>query len=248
MVSISGLDFKKATSAILNFMRGLILALTPPVVLKVYRKLKAKPQRFRRANIEVIKNFPTKFKVIDFKLIDTSYRFNLKWEWWSRVYEYELVLQKLLELKSSPQSQVHNTCWGFEGCHVLFKTELESLYSNVVNSDVLISTIPNTDVYDLRKPCPDEWVGKFDFVINVSTIEEIKYPHTQIFENLLRMVKVGGFLVATFDLPGLQLEMMEKLLGRKIQLVNNPVTGGSSVYKMDQFDYLKVGYFVVQRL
>jgi hypothetical protein len=229
-------------------MRGLILALTPPAVLKVYRKLKAKPQRFRRANIEVIKKFPINFKVIDFKLIDTSYKFDLKWDWWSRVYEYDLVLQKLLDLKCSPQSQVHNTCWGFQGCHILFKTELESLYANVINSDVLLSTISNTSVYDLRKPCPDEWVGKFDFVINVSTIEEIKYPHTLVFENLLRMVKVGGFLIATFDLPGLQLEMMEKLFGRKIQLVNNPVTGGSSVYRMDQFDYLKVGYFVVQRL
>lgn len=228
-------------------MRRIIRTLTPPVALKVYRILKAKPQRFSSANIEVIKNFPINFKVIDFKLIDTSYKFDLKWDWWSRVYEYELVLQKLLELKCLPQSQVHNTCWGFQGCHILFKTKLESLYSNVVNSDVLVSTISNTDVYDLRKPCPEEWVGKFDFVVNVSTIEEINYPHTQIIENLLRMVKVGGFLIATFDLPGLQLEMVEKLFGRKIQLVNNPVTGRSSVYKMDQFDYLKVGYFVVQR-
>jgi hypothetical protein len=229
-------------------MRSLILAITPPALLKFYRKLKAKPQRFRNTNLEIIKNFPINFKVIDFKLIDTSDKFDLKWGWWSRVYEYELVLQKLLDLKCSPQSQVHNTCWGFQGCHVLFKSELESLYSNVVNSDVLPSTIANTDIYDLREHCPDEWLGKFDFVINVSTIEEINYPHTQIFENLLKMVKVGGFLIATFDLPGLQLEMIEKLFGRKIQLVDNPVTGGTSVEKMDQFDYLKVGYFVVQRL
>ena len=229
-------------------MRSLIRALAPPVMLKVYRKLKAKPQRFGRANIEVIKNFPFNFKVIDFKVIDTSYKFDLKWEWWSRIYEYELVLQKLIDLNCSPQSKIHNTCWGFQGCHVLFKSELESLYDNVVNSDVLVSTISNTEVHDLRKNCRDEWIGNFDFVINVSTIEEIKFPHTQIFENLLRMVKVGGFLVATFDMPGLQLEMMEKLFGRKIQLVSNPVTGGTSDYKMDQFDYLNVGYFVVQRL
>ena len=89
---------------------------------------------------------------------------------------------------------------------------------------------------------------KFDFVINVSTIEEIKYPHTKIIENLLGMLKVGGFLIATFDLPGLQLEMVEKLFGRKIQLVSIPVTGRTSPYRMDQFDYLKVGYFVIQKL
>lgn len=188
------------------------------------------------------------FEVIDFKLIDTSYAFDLKWGWWSRVYEYELVLRKLRELKCLPESHVHNTCWGFQGCHILFKTELESDYSNVVNSDLRSSLLANTVVYDLREPCPDEWNGKFDFVINVSTIEEINYPHTQIIENLLSMVKVGGYLIATFDLPGLQLEMIEKLFGRKMQLTSNPVTGGSSVDRMDQFDYLKVGYFVIQRL
>ena len=62
------------------------------------------------------------------------------------------------------------------------------------------------------------------------------------------MVKVGGFLIATFDFPGLQLEMMEKLFRRKIQLVDNLVTGGSWVYNIIQFDYLIGGYFVVQKL
>ena len=235
-------------SAILIFMRSFIRALTPSVVLKIYRKLRAKRKKFIRANLKIIKNYAINFKVIDFEIIDTSYRYDLKWGWWSRVYEYELVLQKLRDLKCSPKSQVHNTCWGFQGCHILFKAELESLYPNVVNSDLLPSTITNTVVHDLKNPCPDEWVGKFDFVINVSTVEEINYPHTQILENLLRMVKVGGFLIATFDLPGLQLEMIEKLFGRTIKLANNPVTGGSSADKMDQFDYLKVGYFVIQRL
>ncbi len=232
----------------LSFMRTSIRALTPPAVLKFYRKVRAKRKRFRRANLGVIKNFAFDFKVIEFEIIDTSYRYDLKWGWWSRVYEYELVLQKLRDLKCSPVSQLHNTCWGFQGCHILFKTELESLYSNVVNSDLLPSTISNTVVHDVKTPCPDEWVGNFDFVINVSTVEEINYPHTQILENLLRMVKVGGFLIVTFDLPGLQLEMVEKLFGRTIKLANNPVTGGTSANKMEQFDYLKVGYFVIQRL
>lgn len=248
MNSISRYEFKKPRPAILNPMRNLILSITPPSLLKLYRKLRAKRKRFRRANLEVIKNFAVDFKVIDFKIIDTDYKFDLKWGWWSRVYEYELVLQKLRDLKCIPLSRVHNTCWGFQGCHILFKTELESLYSNTVNSDLLPSTISNTVIYDLREPCPDEWISNFDFVINVSTIEEINYPHTQILENLLRMVKVGGFLIATFDLPGLQLDMVEKLFGSKIQLVNNPVTGGSSADRMEQFDYLKVGYFVIQRL
>ena len=129
----------------------------------------------------------------------------------------------------------------------MFKDELEFLYPDVVNSDLLHSDIDNTCVYDLSSSCPDEWDNKFDFVINVSTIEEINFPHAQILENLLRMVKVGGYLIATFDLPGLQIGMIEKLFKVKIQSVNHPVTGASSVYRMGQFDYLKVGYFVIQR-
>jgi hypothetical protein len=229
-------------------VRNLILAVTPGWLLKFYRKARAKPQRFKDVNLEVIRHFSFNFKVIDFKFIDTNYQYDLKWDWWSRVYEYELVLNKLRELDCLPKSLVHNTCWGFQGCHVLFKTELEAIYSQVVNSDLLPSNIANTFTHDLREPCPDEWLDKFDFVINVSTIEEIKYPHTKIIENLLGMVKAGGFLIATFDLPGLQLEMIEKLFGRKIQLVSNPVTGSTSPHRMDQFDYLKVGYFVIQKL
>jgi hypothetical protein len=89
---------------------------------------------------------------------------------------------------------------------------------------------------------------KFDFVLNVSTIEEIDYSHIEIFENLLRMVKIKGYLIVTFDLPGMQLDMFESLFNKKIQTTNNPVTGTSSAYRMDKFDFLKVGYFVVQRI
>jgi len=248
LISTSENGLKLLLTDIVKPVRNFILALTPPWLLKFYRKLKAKPQRFTKTNREVIRDFPFEFKVIDFKYIETSYEFDLKWDWWSRVYEYKLVLDKLSQLNCLPNSDIHNTCWGYQGCHVLFKTELESHYSKVVNSDLLPSNIANTVIHDLREPSPEEWLGKFDFVINVSTIEEIKYPHTKIIENLIGMLKVGGFLIATFDLPGLQLEMVEKLLGRKIQSVSNPVTGRTSPYRMNQFDYLKVGYFVIQRL
>lgn len=229
-------------------MRRIILAITPPAVLRFYLHVRYSPNRFKRKNFEAIKNFAINFKVIEFKLIDTSYKFDYKWGWWSRIYEYELVLQKLRDLSFSKQSWIHNTCWGYQGCHILFKTELESNYVNVINSDIQPSLIANTEVYDLKTPCPSDWEGKFDFVINVSTIEEIDHPHIQIFENLLRMVKVGGYLIATFDLPGMQLDMFEKLFDQKIESTANPVTGITSPYRMDQFDYLSVGYFVIQRL
>ena len=229
-------------------MRRFIISLTPPIIFNFYLNLRYRSKRVKRKNIKALKNFKLKFKVLDFKLIDANYKYDIKWGWWSRIFEYELVLQKLKDLNSSSQSLIHNTCWGYQGSHILFKSELESMYSTVVNSDIQPSLIGNTVVHDLRNTCPADWNDKFDFVLNISTIEEIDYPHIQIFENLLKMVKVGGFLISTFDLPGLQLEMFEKLFGVKIQDTHNPVTGISSPYRMDEFYNLKVGYFVIHRI
>jgi hypothetical protein len=229
-------------------MRRLLKRLVPPLIFDFYLKLRYRPKRFDRISTKAIKNFIPKFEVLDFKLIDTSYKYDHKWSWWSRIYEYELVLDKLKELNCSEKSLIHNTCWGYEGCHILFKTELESRYSHIVNSDIQSSLIANTVVHDLKSPCPVEWNEKFDFVLNVSTIEEIDYSHIEIFENLLRMVKIKGYLIVTFDLPGIQLDMFESLFSKKIKTTNNPVTGISSAYRMDKFDFLKVGYFVVQRI
>lgn len=228
-------------------MRRLIINFIPPIIFNLYLSLRYNSRRITNKNINTLKNFNLKFKVLDFKLIDTNYKYNLQWGWWSRIFEYELVLQKLKDLNASNQSIIHNTCWGYQGCHILFKTELESRYSNVVNSDVQPSSISNTIVHDLRNSCPEDWNNKFDFVLNISTIEEIAYPHIRIFENLLKMVKIGGFLIVTFDLPGLQLDMFERLFGVSIQDTLNPVTGITSPYRMDEFHYLKVGYFVVQK-
>jgi hypothetical protein len=229
-------------------MRQVLRKLIPSSIFNLYFKLRFNPKKFDHINLQAIQDFTINFKVIDFKLIDTTYRFDYKWSWWSRIYEYELVLDKLNSLSSSQESLIHNTCWGYQGSHILFKSELESKYFTVVNSDIQPSLIANTVVHDLKVSPPYEWIEKFDFVLNVSTIEEIHYSHIQIFENLLQMVKTGGFLIATFDLPGMQLGMLEKLFGQKIQSTNDPVTGKSSAYRMDQFDFLKVGYFVVQRI
>lgn len=157
-------------------------------------------------------------------------------------------MNTLRDLNCSQSSRIHNSCWGFQGCHVEFKTELESNYLNVLNSDLRPSPIANTTVYDVSRPCPAEWEGAFDFVINVSTIEEIPHPHIQVFENLLKMAKIGGYLVVTFDFPGIQLDMFETLFGRKIEWTPNPVTGSSSPIREDHWSNLKVGYFVIQRL
>jgi hypothetical protein len=220
----------------------------PPVIQKVIIDLLNKPGRFSKLNQKLINEFAMEFKVIDFSFIDLNSKYDLKWGWWSRVFEYELILEKLDQLNMQRNSSVHNTCWGYQGCHVLFKKELESRYNFVVNSDIQISPISNTSLHDLRKNCPENWENAFDVVLNVSTLEEIRYPHIKIFENLLKMVKTNGYLIVTFDVPGLQLDMFEKLFNRKINKVNSPVCGKNSPYRMDQFEFLNTGYFVIKKL
>lgn len=95
--------------------------------------------------------FPISFKVLEFRLFDSSDSRDERWEEWSRVYEYEFILEKVKNLSKTAQISIHNTCWGYQGIHLKFKDELESKYSQVTNSDMLSSALPNTQVYDLRK-------------------------------------------------------------------------------------------------
>ncbi len=200
-------------------MKSLILDLTPPLVLRWYTDFLGRKTRFYKRNKRAISNFPVKFEVVEFSYIDKSFDFDFMWGWWSRVYEYPLVLNRLAALGFNRNSSIHNTCWGSQGCHVIFKNTLENKSEFVTNSDINSSTILNTAVYDLRKSPPEAWRNKFDFVINVSTLEEIRFPHVVIFENLMLMVKPGGYLIATFDLPGLDIQFFEELFNCKITRV-----------------------------
>ena len=229
-------------------MKSLILDFTPPIVLRWYTKLVGRQSRFSKRNILAVRNFSMKFEVLDFSYIDINSKFDLMWGWWSRVYEYPLVLDQLNKLGWNQDSTIHNTCWGSQGCHILFKDQLEERTSFVINSDIIPSTVANTTIFDLRKNPPQDWRNHFDFVLNVSTLEEIRFPHVVIFENLLAMVKPGGYLIATFDLPGLDLKMFEELFNCKIKQVKERVNGQNSPYQMSQFAQLEVGFMVVKKL
>ena len=174
--------------------------------------------------------------------------FDLKWGWWSRVFEYELAISKLSHFGVNRQSSIHNTCWGYHGSHTLFKNELEQLSGHVTNSDLLFSTISNTTTYDLRETPPENWWNAFDYVINISTIEEIAFSHIKVIDNLLTMVKSGGILIATFDIPGIQLGYVENLLNAEIKQVINPVNGANSPYQMNEYAGLTTGFFVLRKV
>ncbi len=199
-------------------------------------------------NRKTLRLFKYRFELADFGLIEKTANFNLKWDFWSRVYEYELVLNNLEKYGCTSSSDIHNTCWGWQGTHVLFKNELDGKYTKVIHSDVKASNLPKTSIYDVTLPPPEIWKEKFDFVINVSTVEEINYSHLKVIENLLEMVNSGGYLIVTFDLPGMQLEKLEKLFNSKLPKSQNPITPTNSVFPMPEFGQLKVGYFVIKRI
>jgi hypothetical protein len=228
-------------------MKRIILDLTPPLILRIYSNFKKNPGRFARQNQKAIRDFNINFEVLEFSYIDIQFPFDFKWGWWSRIYEYPLALNFLRQYGVGKKSKIHNTCWGSQGPHLLFKNELEETSDFVTNSDINPSKVPNTTVFDLRSKSPKSWVEEFDFVINISTLEEIDFSHIRIYENLLSMVKPGGYLIATFDLPGLHLEMFEELFGTKIRKPPTPVSGEKSPYQMSQFSHLEVGYMVVRR-
>ena len=91
-------------------------------------------------------------RVIEFKYLTRNDLFDKKYVAWSRIYEYPYVLNMLTQLDANKNSTIHNTSWGFEGCHVTFKDDLDNLYSNTLHSDIKKSSLKNTTVYDITTP------------------------------------------------------------------------------------------------
>lgn len=186
-------------------------------------------------------------KILEFRSINRSHRFDLEGKFWSRIYEYPLVLDLLDKYNQHPNPVIHNTCWGFEGVHVWFKNLLEAKYANVTNSDIKPSNVPNTCVYNLEETPREEWVEAFNFVLNISTLEEVKGDHIDIFNKSFSMVKPGGYFISTFDLPGLQLPRFEELFDTKYKKAEDAIRGDNSEAPMNQYKHLSCGYMVIQK-
>ncbi len=58
-----------------------------------------------------------------------------------------------------------------------------------------------TLIWDLNKPVPDEWHGRFDFIFDGGTIEHI-FNAPVALENVYSMLSVGGRFVAATTLDG----------------------------------------------
>lgn len=59
--------------------------------------------------------------VIEFRYLTRNDVFDKKYIAWSRIYEYPSVLNMLKKLGATKKSTIHNSSWGFEGCHVHLK-------------------------------------------------------------------------------------------------------------------------------
>lgn len=172
---------------------------------------------------------------------------------WSRIYEYHFVtrmIEKYMEAHPEIYNDplIHNCSWGFRDIHVVFKTRLDVDYSNVTHSDIISSTLVDTEIWDITTP--SKYKNKFDIVINVSTIEEVQGDHVQIIKNHLEQLKDGGWFIMTFDYPGLQLSRVEEYLNECIKIPEVKLTPRNSALPdkvLGLPDDFNVGYLVIEK-
>lgn len=181
---------------------------------------------------------------------------------WSRVYEYPLVIREIRKYYKDG-FMIHNSSWGFEGIHIKFKEKLDDLFNKVKHSDILPSELPNTFVYDITKSPDNEEIKKYDIVINVSTLEEVKSDHLDVFNNLFQQVKKGGLFIATFDLNKnhenffklifskkkrtLQLNKFEKLFSKNLDQKGESINGCNSELRNMKYKNLNCGIMVIRK-
>jgi hypothetical protein len=159
---------------------------------------------------------------------------------WSRIYEYPFAIHNL-------RGSVHNTSWGYEGIHVVFRDWLNANVPDVVHSDMLNS---GGEVWNVTHPPRGEWLGRFDTLLSISTLEEVRGHHVDIVErNFLPQLKPGGRAVITFDALGFQLRQVEGWLGREIDRPERILTPRNSPRPDVTWglnDYYWVGYLILE--
>jgi len=194
------------------------------------------------------------FKVIDFKFAKANDSYDLKYMQsgaWSRIYEYKFVTDFInsRKLKDFSIPKIHNSSWGYEGVHVIFRDELDKI-GEYLHSDICKSEFRETYEYNITTE-KKEFENKFDFVVNISTIEHLKTKEERLLaiENLFKQVKIGGYFVLTFDYPRVSIEEIENFLG--IKLVEDDVklrlNGENSKYPNEIYKNLNIVYLTLQK-
>lgn len=212
-----------------------------------------------RHNLNNIKYTKIEMEVKEFRFLHIDDECQPKYEAWSRIYEYPYVLNMLKKLGASNDSAIHNTSWGFDGCHVTFKEEIDKNYSVTLHSDIRQSNLPNTMYYDITQSIDDDFKGAFDFVLNISTVEEVPFDNIQIIKNLLEHLRVGGHLVLTFDIAdgaygrdgcgSMNVRAVEEFVGCKIEEgdPSKHIRGSNSKLPNGRWAHLRCGVLVIQK-
>ncbi len=201
---------------------------------------------------KIKKHIMNNIEVIDFRFAEVTDNYDLKYKQdgaWSRIYEYLYVTEfiKLNKLKNLTIPEIHNSSWGFEGIHVIFRDELDIL-GKCVHSDIVHSDHRETYYYDIITENKD-FVNKFDFVVNISTIEHLNTAKDRILsiQNLFKQVKAGGYLIMTFDYPRVNLVEIETLVGSKCHEKINVLNGENSINPNINYKNLNIIYLILKK-
>ena len=185
-------------------------------------------------------------EIKEYRFITLEDRSDSSYDNWSRTYEYPFVLDSMKSYGNNIET-IHNTSWGFEGVHITFKNDLDSIYPNCIHSDIKRSNLGKTKVWDITKPPEKNDIGFYDVVINVSTVEEVNYDHVSILKSLFSMVKPGGILVVTMDVPGAQLDKISEWLGDQPKQSDKKITGNNSIIPNHGRGHLSVVGLVLEK-
>jgi len=190
------------------------------------------------------------FEIIDFRFANKSDKFDLKYEMnlvWSRCYEYKYVLDFIKNNKKE-KTNIHNSSWGFEKVHVLFRDELD-IIGECVHSDIVKSDFRKTYFYDITTQ-NEEFKNKFDFVLNISTIEHLHSAKNRLLaiSNLFEQTKAGGYLIISFDYPSVDLDEIEKLVNKKCEICIDRLNGENSVVKNTKNKHLNIVYLILKKI
>lgn len=162
-------------------------------------------------------------KVVEFRFLSYEDKYDLRWNNWSRTYEYTKILSRLREV--NPGS-IHNTACGFDPLHLDFANELLSISADTTHSDVIKQKFQNYRRYNITNKCG----YYYDAVINISVVEHLRENcRITVLDNLYEQINPGGHLFLTFDYPSVDLEMVEEWTKSKCSDVQNRLSGCNSV-------------------
>ena len=160
------------------------------------------------------------FEIVEFRFLRPDDEADMSYDNWSRCYEWKWALDRLRGYSGS----VHNTCCGTKEIHGQFCRDLDAACANVLHSD-FIPTEFHLDRFELRDVTAEWTEDEHDCVLCVSTLEEI--PETE--KALLNVIRSArDRVVLTFDYPHVNLDMVERVVGRKIDAVSYEILNGAN--------------------